>query len=55
VVWVGSGVGWAEHACRKPCMFVCCILLAGHAETAGTWNRQLKESTSYPAALTDAH
>lgn len=55
VVWVGSGVVWAEHACKQPCMFVCCILLAGHAETAGTWNRQLKESPSYPAALKEAH
>lgn len=34
VVWVRSGAGWVEHACRKPHMFVCRILLAGHAETA---------------------
>ncbi len=55
VFWVRSGAGWAEHACRKPHMFVCRILLAGHAETAGTGKRQLKDSPSYPAALTDAH
>ncbi len=55
VVWVRSGAGWAEHACRKPRMFVCRILLAGHAEPAGTGKRQLKDSPSYPAALTDAH
>lgn len=52
-VLLGSSESLAEHACRKPHVLACCILLAGHAETAGTENRQMKEFPSYPAALTD--
>lgn len=52
-VLVGSSESLAKHACRKPHVLACCILLAGHAETEGTGNRQMKEFPSYPAALTD--
>lgn len=43
-VLVGSSESLAEHACRKPHVLACRILLAGHAETAGTGNRQMTES-----------